>query len=190
MPIESVETFAIPGPALLTLKRSGDERGWFCETWNARDWADAGLPEERWVQDNHAFSAAPGTTRGLHFQAPPRAQAKLIQVISGSVFDAVVDIRNGSPTYGKSICITLNADIPQVFYVPEGFAHGYQTLSTNTLVFYKVTDYYAPDCEGGLLWSDTETAIDWPTSSDVVVSGRDFTWPGLAALQSPFSYKS
>ncbi|WP_018148394.1 dTDP-4-dehydrorhamnose 3,5-epimerase [Henriciella marina] len=190
MPIESVETFAIPGPALLTLKRSGDERGWFCETWNARDWADAGLPEERWVQDNHAFSAAPGTTRGLHFQAPPRAQAKLIQVLRGRIFDAMVDIRNGSPTYGKSVSVKLGADHPQLLYVPAGFAHGYQTLAADTLVMYKVTDHYAPEAEGGLLWSDPALSINWPSSEDVVMTGRDSVWPDIASLQSPFSYAS
>ena len=188
MPIEAVESFSIPGPALITLKRFGDQRGWFCESWNEHDWLGAGLPRENWVQDNQAFSAAPGTTRGLHFQAPPHAQAKLVQVLRGEIFDAFVDIRNGSPTYGRSASVRLNANEPQLIYVPAGFAHGYQTLTTNTLVSYKVTAHYAPDCEGGLLWCDTDLSIDWPRPDDVVMSGRDFTWPGLAKLETPFTY--
>lgn len=190
MPIENVEHFAIPGPALVSLKVNGDERGWFSETWNARDWRAAGLPDIHWVQDNQAFSAAPGTTRGLHFQAPPHAQAKLVQVLRGEMFDAIVDLRRGSPTFGQAMHVRLSAKDPKQFYVPVGFAHGYQTLSTNTLVAYKVSDHYAPDCEGGLLWCDTGLSIPWPRPQDVVMSGRDFTWPGLAKLDTPFTYES
>lgn len=189
MPILDTHKFEIPGPALITLKAHGDERGWFRESWHARDWEEAGLPAENWVQDNHAFSAAPGTTRGLHFQAPPHAQAKLMQVVRGRIFDAIVDIRRGSPTYGKSLHVELSAEEHQLFYVPAGFAHGYQTLNTNTLVAYKVTAHYAPESEGGLLWCDTGLGIPWPRPDDVVMSGRDFTWPGLAKLESPFSYQ-
>lgn len=189
MPIESVETFSIPGPALVTVKRSGDERGWFSETWSLRDWEKAGLPAETWVQDNQAFSAAPGTTRGLHFQAPPNAQAKLVQVLRGEIFDAFVDIRKGSPTYGQSASVRLSANAGQLLYVPAGFAHGYQTMATNTLVAYKVTAHYAPESEGGLLWCDTALSIAWPRPDDVVMSGRDFTWPGLAKLETPFTYE-
>jgi dTDP-4-dehydrorhamnose 3,5-epimerase len=187
MPITSVETFSISGPALLSLKRAGDERGWFCETWNARDWKEAGLPQEDWVQDNYAFSAEIGTTRGLHFQAPPHAQAKLIQVIRGRIFDAIVDIRTGSPTYGHSVCLVLSSDQPQAFYVPAGFAHGYQTLDPDTLVYYKVTDHYAPETEGGLLWNGEGSAIDWPIRENVTLSRRDHDWPDLGALKSPFA---
>ena len=189
MPILTVETFDIPGPALITLKTHGDDRGWFRETWNRRDWEAAGLPETDWVQDNHAFSAAPGTTRGLHFQAPPHAQAKLVHVLRGEIFDAIVDIRKGSPGYGKSLTFRLSAASHRLLYVPAGFAHGYQTLVTNTLVAYKVDAYYAPDCEGGLLWADVGLGIDWPRPDDVVMSGRDFTWPGLADLDTPFEYE-
>ena len=188
MPIINVETFSIPGPALVSLKAHGDKRGWFCETWNARDWKEAGLPPVEWVQDNQAFSAAPATTRGLHFQAPPQAQAKLVQVLRGEIFDAIVDLRKGSPTYGKSLHVTLSATAPALLYVPVGFAHGYQTLATNTLVAYKVSSHYAPECEGGLLWCDTDLSIPWPRPDDVVMSGKDFTWPGLAKFDSPFRF--
>ena len=190
MPILNVETFHIPGPALITLGVRGDERGWFCETWNARDWRAAGLPETGWVQDNQAFSAAPGTTRGLHFQEPPHAQAKLIEVLRGEIFDAIVDLRTGSPTYGKSLTLRLNAKDHKQLYVPVGFAHGYQTLATNTQVAYKVNAHYAPESEGGLLWCDVGLGIEWPRPDDVVMSGRDFTWPGLADLKSPFQYSA
>jgi len=173
---------------MVDLKAHGDDRGWFCETWNERDWADAGLPIENWVQDNVAFSAAPGTTRGLHFQSPPHAQAKLVQVLRGEVFDVAVDLRKGSPTMGNSVTLHLSADAPALFYIPVGFAHGYQTLRTNTLVSYKVSAHYAPESEGGLLWCDTDLAIPWPKPDDVIMSGRDFTWPGLARLDSPFSF--
>lgn len=190
MPIADVTTFDIAGPALVHLKAAGDERGWFRETWNARDWEAASLPAETWVQDNHAFSAAPGTTRGLHFQTAPHAQAKLVQVLRGEIFDAIVDLRKGSPTYGKSLHVRLSAKEHTLLYVPVGFAHGYQTLATNTLVGYKVTGFYAPDCEGGLLWCDVSLDIPWPKPDDVVMSGRDFTWPGLADLDPPFEYEA
>ena len=187
MPIVSVDRFAILGPARLQLKRAGDERGWFSETWNAKDWLEAGLSEEKWVQDNHAFSAERGTTRGLHYQAPPHAQAKLIQVIRGRIFDAIVDIRTGSPTFGQSVCLELTSDAPQAFYVPVGFAHGYQTLDPDTLVYYKVTDHYAPETEGGLLWNGEGSGIDWPIRENVTLSRRDHDWPDLGALKSPFA---
>jgi len=190
MTILNVETFAIPGPALITVAAHGDDRGWFSESWNAKDWRDAGLPHIDWVQDNKAFSAAPGTTRGLHFQTPPHAQAKLVDVLRGEIFDAIVDLRAGSPTFGRAITVRLSAQAQSLLYVPVGFAHGYQTLSTNTLVAYKVSDHYAPECEGGLLWCDVSLGIEWPRPDDVVMSGRDFTWPGLAELDTPFAYQA
>lgn len=190
MPILDVETFEIPGPAIIRLKAHGDERGWFLESWHQRDWVDAGLPRTDWVQDNQAFSAAPGTMRGLHFQAPPHAQAKLVQVLRGEIFDAIVDIRRGSPTYGKSLHVQLGAKDHSLFYVPAGFAHGYQTMTTNTLVTYKVSAHYAPESEGGLLWCDTGLSIPWPRPDDAVMSGKDFTWPGLAKLGTPFTYET
>lgn len=182
----TVTRFNIEGPALITPPRHGDERGWFSQTWSTGDWAEAGLPEVSWVQDNEAFSAAPGTLRGLHFQAPPQAQAKLIRCVRGEIFDAIVDIRKGSPTYGKSIGVTLSARDGAQLYVPEGFAHGYQTLKTDTLVAYKVSAGYAPELEGGLFWADVKAGINWPRPQDVVMAGRDFNWPGLADLNSPF----
>lgn len=186
----SVTRFHIPGPALITPTRHGDERGWFAETWSQLDWTAAGLPDIDWVQDNEAFSAAPGTLRGLHFQAPPQAQAKLVRCVRGALFDVAVDIRKGSPTYGKHVACELTAKGGEQLYVPEGFAHGYQTLKTDTMVAYKVSAPYAPETEGGLFWGDVKTGIDWPKPKDVVMSGRDFNWPGLADLDSPFTFST
>ena len=184
----AVTRFDIPGPALLTPTRHGDERGWFSQTWSAQDWTEAGLPDTLWVQDNEAFSATPGTLRGLHFQTPPQAQAKLIRCLRGEIFDAIVDIRKGSPTYGKSLGVRLTANGGEQLYVPHGFAHGYQTLRTDTRVAYKVSSPYAPEAERGLFWADTSAAIDWPKPADAVMNGRDFNWPGLADLDSPFEW--
>jgi dTDP-4-dehydrorhamnose 3,5-epimerase len=182
----NVQRFAIEGPALITPIRHGDHRGWFAETWSAADWTAAGLPDVTWLQDNEAFSAAPATLRGLHFQAPPHAQAKLIRCIQGAIFDAIVDIRKASPTYGQSIGVTLTADGGEQLYVPEGFAHGYQTLTADTCVTYKVNAPYAPKSEGGLFWADTKAAIDWPKTKDLVIADRDAAMPTLDKLDSPF----
>lgn len=182
----TVTRFDLEGPALIVPQRHGDDRGWFTETWSGADWTAAGLPDVSWVQDNEAFSAAPGTLRGLHFQAPPQAQAKLVRCLRGEIFDVAVDVRRGSPTYGKSVSAILTARGGEQLYVPEGFAHGYQTLKTDTQVAYKVSAPYAPDVEGGLFWADVALKIDWPKPDDVVMAGRDFNWPSLADFESPF----
>lgn len=183
----SVQTFDVPGPMLITPKRHGDARGYFTETWNAESWQAAGLPPMNWLQDNEAYSHQPGTTRGLHFQAPPHAQAKLVRAVRGAIFDVAVDIRAGSPTFGKSVGVRLEAERGDQLFVPRGFAHGYQTLTVGTLVAYKCDTPYHPSAEGGLLWSDAELNIDWPMPEHVTMTGKDFTWPTLAALESPFS---
>ncbi len=181
-----VTTLDIEGPLLVRPRRHGDDRGWFCETWNRRDWIAAGLPDIEWVQDNMAFSATAGTLRGLHFQTPPRAQAKLVQAVRGSIYDAMVDLRPGSPTHGRAVGVELNESDAASLYVPAGFAHGYQTLTPDTLVSYKVSDVYAPECEGGLLWKDPDLAIPWPMETKAVLAERDTTWPALAAVGNPF----
>lgn len=182
----TVTRFEVEGPALIVPTRHGDDRGWFCETWNVADWQAAGLPDIQWVQDNEAFSAAPGTLRGLHFQAPPKAQAKLVRCLRGEIFDVAVDIRKGSPTYGQSVSAILTTKGGEQLLVPEGFAHGYQTLKTDCQVAYKVNAPYAPEAEGGLFWADVQAGIEWPKPDDVIMAGRDFNWPGLADLDSPF----
>lgn len=182
--------FDASGPALIVPKRHGDARGYFCETWNAADWQGAGLPELQWVQDNEARSERPGTLRGLHFQKPPYAQAKIIRVVQGDIFDVAVDIRRGSPSYGKHIGVRLSAAAGEQLLVPAGFAHGYQTLTADSLVSYKCDNVYAPDAEGGLLWSDEDLAIAWPLAEAVHLSEKDKLLSPFSTLSSPFEYSS
>jgi dTDP-4-dehydrorhamnose 3,5-epimerase len=176
----------LPEVLLITPKRFGDARGNFMETYSQPRLAQAGF-HGQFVQDNQSFSAARGTVRGLHFQSPPRAQAKLIRVTRGAILDVAVDIRRGSPTFGRHVAAELSADNLRQLLVPAGFAHGFQTLTPDCEVLYKVTDVYAPETEGGLLWSDPALAIDWPIgAAEAVVNARDAGWPTLAELASPF----
>lgn len=180
----------IPDVLLVCARRFGDERGWFSETYSAPTLAQAGF-ERAFVQDNHSMSARRGTVRGLHFQAPPRAQDKLLRVTRGAILDVVVDIRRGSPTYGASVAVELSEENGAQLLVPRGFAHGFMTLTDRADVLYKVTEVYAPETEGGLLWSDPRLGIDWPIrAEDATVNARDAAWPTLAAFDSPFTYKA
>jgi dTDP-4-dehydrorhamnose 3,5-epimerase len=180
---------AIPDVALVKPRRFGDERGFFVETFNARLFEKGGV-SGTFVQDNHSMSGVRGTVRGLHFQAPPHAQSKLVRVVRGAVLDVVVDIRVGSPHFGKYVAAELSADNGWQLFVPAGFAHGFQTLTDNAEVLYKVTDYYAPAAEGGLLWNCPELAFDWPIpAGEATVNARDAGWPGLAGLVSPFVFQ-
>jgi dTDP-4-dehydrorhamnose 3,5-epimerase len=163
-----------------------DARGFFSETYSRRAMADAGIQGE-FVQDNHSLSVPPGTLRGLHFQAPPAAQAKLVRVVRGAILDVAVDIRVGSPTYGRHVRRELSARNREQLYVPEGFAHGFCTLEPDTEVIYKVTDYYAPEHDRGLLWSDPALAIAWPVA-DPMLSDKDRTHPRLADLPRYFAH--
>lgn len=186
MPV-SVTSTALDDVLLLEPRRFGDERGQFAETWSARDWAAAGV-DAAFVQDNHAASAQAGTLRGLHFQAPPHAQGKLVRVTRGAVFDVAVDIRAGSPNYGRWAGVTLSAQDWRQLWVPPGFAHGYLTLADDTEVLYKTTDYYAPETEGGLAWDDPALAIAWPTPPQARhLAERDRRWPRLADFTTPFT---
>ena len=181
-----VTPLAIPDVLLIEPKRFGDARGFFVETYNRLRWEEAGVAGE-YVQDNHSLSAARGTVRGLHFQAPPRAQAKLIRVTRGAVLDVAVDIRRGSGSYGRHVSVVLSGENGLQLYVPPGFAHGFQTLSEEAEVLYKVTDYYAPDAEAGLLWCDPALGIDWPVApAGATVNARDAGFPSLAELASPY----
>jgi dTDP-4-dehydrorhamnose 3,5-epimerase len=158
------------------------------ETYSEARAAAAGI-DVRFVQDNRSFSASEGTLRGLHFQRAPHAQAKLVQCVRGSVMDYAVDIRRGSPTYGKWVSAKLTAEGGEQLFVPVGFAHGFVTLEPNVEVAYKVSGIYAPDCEGGIIWNDADIDIDWLLpASGAVVSARDETLPSLAELDSPFAY--
>lgn len=174
---------------VLSPRRFEDERGWFSEVYSER--AFAGLaPGERFVQDNHSLSRPAYTLRGLHFQRPPRAQAKLVRCVRGAIYDVAVDIRAGSPTYGRWVGATLSADNGRQLFVPVGFAHGFLTLEPDSEVIYKVTDFYSPADDGGLAWSDPDIAVDWPlpAGAEPVLSPKDAALPRLAAFESPFPY--
>ena len=170
-------------------KRIGDDRGYFSEWYNARDLAAAGL-KERFVQDNVVLSREAGTVRGLHFQIPPFAQGKLIGVLRGTAMDVVVDIRAGSPSFGRSVTVELSAELGNQIFVPEGFAHGICNRVADTLVSYKVTNYYDAVSDKGLAWNDPDLAIAWPAGPATArLSDRDRRWPRLRDLKPlPFAY--
>jgi dTDP-4-dehydrorhamnose 3,5-epimerase len=181
-----VEALAIPDVLLIAPRSFEDARGVFSETWNQRAFAEAGIATT-FVQDNHVRSAAAGTLRGLHYQIPPHAQGKLVRVIRGAIFDVAVDLRRQSPTYGRHVGAILSAANTHQIWVPVGFAHGYVTLEPDTEVLYKVTDYYAPGSEGGLLWNDPALGIHWPAdAASVVLSDKDTVLPRLGSVSSPF----
>ena len=184
----NVTPLAIPDVLMLEPRRFGDDRGFFAEVYNERAFHDAGITNH-WVQDNHARSNDRHVLRGLHFQAPPHAQAKLVRVSQGSIFDVVVDLREGSPSFGQAATVTLSALAWNQLYVPAGFAHGYLTLEAFTEVLYKVDDYYAPECEGGILWSDSDLDIDWPLEGIAPhLSAKDRLLPRLKDFRTPFRY--
>jgi dTDP-4-dehydrorhamnose 3,5-epimerase len=183
----SFEPLAIPAVVLVRPKKFGDARGYFMETWSAEAFATAGIAAV-FVQDNQSLSAARGVVRGLHFQAPPVPQAKLVRVLKGAIFDVAVDLRRGSPSYGRWCAATLTAEAGEQLFVPHGFAHGFCTLEPGTEVAYKVDGPYAPECEGGLAWDDPALAIEWPIAAEEAqLSGRDAALPGFAGFQSPFT---
>ena len=178
----TITPLALPEVLLITPRRHGDARGWFSETWSRPALAEAGVRMD-FVQDNQAFSAAKGTVRGLHFQAAPRAQAKLVRVLKGAIYDVAVGIRPGSHTYGRWVGAELTAEGGEQLLVPRGFAHGYCTLVDDTELFYKVDNPYAPQAEGGVLWHDPALAIEWPFPPDqVIANDRDRKLPTLAEL--------
>ncbi len=173
---------------LIKPRRFGDERGWFSETYNRKTFVALGV-DEVFIQDNHAYSAARFVLRGLHFQAPPNAQTKLVRCVAGAIWDVAVDIRRGSPTWGKWLAAELTAESGWQLLAPKGFAHGYLTLKPNTEVQYKVDALYAPESEGGLAWNDPTLALPWPLSGATpTVAAKDATWPGLEGFESPFDY--
>jgi len=178
----------IPDVLLLQIPKHGDDRGFVSEVYSERAFLEAGI-SNRWVQDNHAKSSERHVLRGLHFQVPPHAQAKLVRVARGRIFDVAVDVRAGSPWYGKWVGKELSASAWNQLYVPAGFAHGYLTLEPDCEVLYKVDDYYAPDCEGGLIWNDPDLAIDWPLQGHApILSKNDELLPRFKDFRTPFSY--
>lgn len=174
---------------LISGRRFADARGWFSEVYNAKVFAGRGI-DEAFVQDNHSLSRPQGTIRGLHFQTPPHGQAKLVRCLRGVIFDVAVDVRKGSPTYGQWVGAELSAENGRQLFIPVGFAHGFMTLEPDTEVFYKVTDFYAPACDGGLLWNDPDIGVEWPALPDgsPLLSEKDESLPRLSQFDSPFPY--
>jgi dTDP-4-dehydrorhamnose 3,5-epimerase len=170
----------IPDVKIIRPRKYTDHRGFFSETFNKRNLTEAGLDLD-FVQDNHSLSLQKGVVRGLHFQAAPFSQDKLIRVTRGAVFDVALDIRRSSPTFGQHVGFVLDAENWQQAFVPIGFAHGFVTLEENTEVLYKVTNYYAPTHDRGVLWNDPALDIPWPMSpEEAVISEKDGGLPTLA----------
>ena len=175
----SITPLALPDVLLITPRRHGDARGWFAETWSRRAFEAAGLDLD-FVQDNQSFNAETGTVRGLHFQMAPHPQTKLVRCLRGAILDVAVDVRPGSPTFGKWVSATLSAEGGEQLLVPRGFAHGFCTLTDNCEIAYKVDGLYAPQTEGGVLWNDPDLAIDWPVTADrAILSDKDKVLPRL-----------
>ena len=174
---------------LIETKRIADSRGWFCETYNAGRLETIGI-EARFVQDNHSYSGAVGTIRGLHFQLPPHGQAKLVRCTRGAMFDVAVDIRQGSPTFGHWVGAELSMANQRQLFIPAGFAHGFATLEPDTEVLYKVDSYFAPEFDAGIRWNDPQLAIDWhlPPGAITTLSSKDEGLPSFAAFVSPCPY--
>ncbi len=178
-----IKTTPIEGLLIIEPQVFTDPRGYFYESYNKEKFVAAGINFE-FVQDNQSLSQK-GIVRGLHFQTPPFDQGKLVRVIHGAVLDVAVDIRKNSPTYGQNFSIELSAQNRTMFYIPPGFAHGFETLEDNTIFLYKCTDVYNKQCEGGLLWNDTDLGIKWQ-SSNPLISEKDKILPLLKDLVSPF----
>lgn len=175
-------------PVLIQPRVFSDDRGWFCETYSKDRLRTIGLDVD-FVQDNHSKSVQAGTIRGIHFQAAPHAQGKLVRCVRGRIMDYAIDLRSGSPTFGQSVSALLSEQNATQLYVPVGFGHAFVTLEADTEVIYKVTDIYAPSCEGGVIWNDPALGIDWPLpSAGAVLSAKDQVLPTLASFDSPFAY--
>lgn len=174
---------------LITPQRFEDARGWFTETFSARAFEKLGI-SCNFVQDNHSFSASPFTLRGLHFQRPVHAQAKLVRCVRGRIFDVAVDMRTGSPTFGRWVSAELSAENGCQLFIPMGFAHGFLTLEPNCEVCYKCSDFYFPEADSGVRWNDPQIGIDWPLPKGINphLSPKDSQQPTLAALDCLFDY--
>ena len=183
-----MEVIETPLPGLVVLKpvRHGDARGFFSESWNRQRMAAAGLDID-FVQDNHSMSAAKGTLRGLHYQAPPFAQAKLVRCTAGVMLDVAVDIRRGSPNFGEHVTVELSASNGRQLYIPEGFLHGFVTYAPNTEVMYKCSAPYAPEADGAVRWDSC--GIDWGLKDPPLLSAKDAKAPNFAEFESPFDWQ-
>lgn len=182
-----IEATPLAGVVVLTPRRFGDDRGFFSECWNRRTLDAAGLHLPDFVQENHSLSRRAGTLRGLHFQAPPHVQGKLVRCGRGRLFDVAVDARRGSPTYGHWFGTELSFDNGRQLWVPAGFLHGLLTLEPDTEVIYKCTGHYAPEAEGAVRWDSV--GIDWPLDGAPVLSAKDAAAPPFGDFESPFDYE-
>jgi len=186
MAIDSMRSSDLP--RIIVPKRHVDNRGWFSETFHEKRLHDIGITC-RFVQDNQSSSKRTGTLRGLHFQVPPAAQAKLVSVVRGRILDVAVDVRRGSPTFGKHASTELSAESGLQVYVPIGFAHGFVTLEDDVVVMYKASDFYSPAHDCGIFWKDPDIAFPWPfKDAEIIVSDKDRALPYLKEFASPFAY--
>ena len=184
-----IDPAALPGVLILTPARFGDHRGFFSESYNRAKAKAAGI-EIDFVQDNHSLSREIGTVRGLHFQAPPHAQDKLVRCGRGRLFDVAVDIRRGSPTYGKWAGVELSFENGRQLLIPAGFLHGFVTREPDTEIVYKCSDYYAPECDGAVCFDDPAIGIDWGLDpAAAILSAKDAKAPFLADFDSPFMFE-
>ena len=185
-----IEKTPLPGVLVLTPPRFGDARGWFSEVWNRRTLAAQGIDID-FVQDNHSCSRDPGTVRGLHFQSPPHAQAKLVRCGRGRVLDVAVDIRRGSPTFGNWTGVELSAGNGRQLFIPAGFLHGFVTREPDSELLYKCSDYYAPDCDGAVRFDDPDLEIDWGIdAAAAILSDKDRAAPFFRNFATPFLYEA
>lgn len=186
----NVEQTALPGVVILTPRRFGDDRGFFSEVYNAAALAKHGI-DVVFVQDNHSLSRQVGVVRGLHFQSPPHAQDKLVRVGAGRVMDVAVDIRKGSPHFGKWVAVELSAEAGNQLFVPKGFLHGFAVLEPDSELLYKCSDYYAPDCDGAVRFDDPDLGIDWGFDpATAILSAKDAAAPLFKDFDSPFVYEA
>ncbi|WP_419523504.1 dTDP-4-dehydrorhamnose 3,5-epimerase [Lentibacter algarum] len=182
-----VTATVLPDVLLIEPARFGDNRGFFSESWNKERMAEHGISVD-FVQDNHSLSSAVGTVRGLHFQAPPNAQAKLVRCGRGLLFDVAVDIRKGSPTYGQWVGEELSFENGKQLFIPEGFAHGFITRTPDTEIIYKCNAYYAPESDGAILWNSC--GIDWGFNGTPELSAKDANAPSFTSFDSPFTWEA
>ena len=184
--LDVIET-ALPGVVILKPARHGDSRGFFSECWHKSRMTEAGFDYD-FVQDNHSLSVEEGTLRGLHFQSPPHAQAKLVRCGRGRLLDVAVDARKGSPTYGAHVAVELSFENGLQLLIPEGFLHGFITREPNTEVIYKCSDYYAPECDGAVRWDSC--GVDWGTHVIPKLSPKDDAAQVFADFDSPFTWEA
>jgi dTDP-4-dehydrorhamnose 3,5-epimerase len=181
-----IET-SLPGVKVVEPKVFGDHRGWFMETYSDKVFIEKGI-NIKFVQDNQSFSAAKGTLRGLHYQLNPKAQTKLVRCTKGSIYDVAIDIRKGSPTFGKWFGIELSDENKKQLLIPKGYAHGFMTLTNDVEVQYKVDELYSPECDRGILWNDPEIGIEWPIDIQPILSEKDEEAPLLADAENNFYF--